>query len=640
MARIDTLTNFFTDVADSIRSKTGKTDPIPCEDFDTEIESIETGGGDEEKKSVLFYDYDGTLVYSYTPSEFLKLNSLPENPTHSGLTAQGWNWSLEDAKEYLNYCSCLEIGQMYKTDDDTLRIYIDIPYDDFTAYFGGISGKGGTLTVDWGDGSTEAVSYGTSGFTYNKTHTYTTKGNYIIKYYNENITNVAIFGNSAVTSTRFINTNSSGSSATQLERSYAKLITKIELPGWISSLGACAFSQCYRVQYVPMPYGITQVPHYAFMSTNLKTIVIPNSVTLIGAKTTPAMAYAGVVYGVIEHFILPNSIKEIGTYSFYGSGDTLLHLNLPINIETLGTSWYSAPNNVKKETPNVNNTTLTLPQSMINGIVDSAKYMLSPWRGVKLITNFEEYCIAKKRVQISILEGFVNIDDITLTSTDITSIGDYAFKGCTHLRNVQIPSSITSIGSAAFSGCYNLEYVNIEDTNITTIATDLFRECRVLDDIVLPNTVTTIGQFAFYNCYCLSNITLPNTITSIGGSAFYGCRSMQHINLEDTTITTIPTSAFNSCLSLTVVKMPKTVTSIADSAFSGCKLELVDFTKHESIPSLSNYSRSLGTFVNQKTQKILVPQSLYTDWIAASQWSKIADYIYAVDENGNILPKE
>ena len=45
MARTDNLTNFLTDVADSIRAKTGKTDEIKASSFDTEIASIETGGG-------------------------------------------------------------------------------------------------------------------------------------------------------------------------------------------------------------------------------------------------------------------------------------------------------------------------------------------------------------------------------------------------------------------------------------------------------------------------------------------------------------------------------------------------------------------------------------------------------------------
>lgn len=51
-----------------------------------------------QKKDVNFYDYDGTLLHSYTDQEALALTSLPENPSHSGLTAQGWNWSLSDMK--------------------------------------------------------------------------------------------------------------------------------------------------------------------------------------------------------------------------------------------------------------------------------------------------------------------------------------------------------------------------------------------------------------------------------------------------------------------------------------------------------------------------------------------------------------
>lgn len=43
MARTDTLTNWATDVANSIREKTGKTDPIPASEFDTEIAAIESG---------------------------------------------------------------------------------------------------------------------------------------------------------------------------------------------------------------------------------------------------------------------------------------------------------------------------------------------------------------------------------------------------------------------------------------------------------------------------------------------------------------------------------------------------------------------------------------------------------------------
>ena len=43
-------------------------------------------------KEVNFLDYDGTILYSYTAAEFAALPSMPANPTHDGLTEQGWNW--------------------------------------------------------------------------------------------------------------------------------------------------------------------------------------------------------------------------------------------------------------------------------------------------------------------------------------------------------------------------------------------------------------------------------------------------------------------------------------------------------------------------------------------------------------------
>ena len=68
-------------------------------------------------KSVNFYDYDGELVYAYTAEEFTQLSALPTNPTHDGLTAQGWNWSLSDAKAYVAKYGALNIGQTYITSD-------------------------------------------------------------------------------------------------------------------------------------------------------------------------------------------------------------------------------------------------------------------------------------------------------------------------------------------------------------------------------------------------------------------------------------------------------------------------------------------------------------------------------------------
>ena len=61
MARINNLTNFLSDVADAIRSKKGTSSLIPAEDFDTEIESITTGG-DMQSKSITITENGRTTI--------------------------------------------------------------------------------------------------------------------------------------------------------------------------------------------------------------------------------------------------------------------------------------------------------------------------------------------------------------------------------------------------------------------------------------------------------------------------------------------------------------------------------------------------------------------------------------------------
>ena len=59
--------------------------------------------------------------------------------------------------------------------------------------------------------------------------------------------------------------------------------------------------------------------------------------------------------------------------------------------------------------------------------------------------------------------------DYTIPS-DVTSIGDYAFYGCTNLTSVTIPSGVTSIGSGAFYNCTGLTSVTVLATTPPTLS--------------------------------------------------------------------------------------------------------------------------------------------------------------------------
>ena len=62
MARTDNFNNFLTDVADSIRSKTGKTEAIAPADFDTEIQSIKSNPNLQDKTVSFTFNETRTIT--------------------------------------------------------------------------------------------------------------------------------------------------------------------------------------------------------------------------------------------------------------------------------------------------------------------------------------------------------------------------------------------------------------------------------------------------------------------------------------------------------------------------------------------------------------------------------------------------
>ena len=178
-----------------------------------------------------------------------------------------------------------------------------------------------------------------------------------------------------------------------------------------------------------------------------------------------------------------------------------------------------------------------------------------------------------------------------IIKSGITSIGDYAFYGCSGLKSVTIPDSVISIGSSAFRECRGL--TSFTTTNfIRTIGDSAFQACTRLTSFTIPNSVTSIGESVFKNCG-LTDIIIPNTVKSIGGQAFYGCSGLTSITIPDS-VTSIDYSAFCFCSNLTNVDLGNSVNSLGDSVFSDCSslnsMEIPDSTSIIGSSAFSNCS--------------------------------------------------
>ena len=318
-------------VADAIRAKAGTTDLLAWPDgFKAAVEGIQTGGGggttsDVAMKDVNFYDYDGTLVASYTLAEAQALTALPDGPTHDGLTFQGWNWSLEKIHVLTRP---MNVGAMYITDDGATRLHIRIATVGrmtVPLYIRQTVANG--VSIDWGDGSTAETLAGTGNV--NSTHTYAEPGDYVISLMPQDGCKLS-FGNDSFSYCVMGPTGNNG-------RVYCNMLQEIYIGDGVTSIGSYAFYNCYSLASIIIPDGVTSIGSSAFyICSSLASITIPGSVTSIGSY---AFAYC---YGMRYYdFSACTDIPTLSSTSAFNNIPSDCQIRVPASLVD---AWKAATN--------------------------------------------------------------------------------------------------------------------------------------------------------------------------------------------------------------------------------------------------------------------------------------------------------
>ena len=467
---------------------------------------VDTSGGDTtftaERKAVNFRDYDGTIRYSYTATEFANLTALPANPSHTGLTAQGWNWTLSDAKEYVNTYGGIDIGQHYVTTSGDTELDIFLEKDQGTLYLA--LGVNGSVTVNWGDGTTNTIT-GSSGTTQIKTlHTWpaTEKSYTITIHINNGSCSFYSPSNSYPIMAKNIDVaraNYNYNCQNILKRvrmgnnffirDYAfymcRTLETINIPSTIASFGQYSFSNCEFLSFITFPSSLTSIPDHCLNDcVNLKDCTLPKNISFSGTYNLSYVPFNKIILTKADLTTIPN-------YCFNGCY-VPREIILPDSVTSIGTYAFS-------------------------------------------------YCYSMSAITLP---------------PNLTTLGTYAFDHCYNLTNIIIPNKVTSIPERCFNYCYKLQISFANSSVLTSIGTYAFYYCTDLTSITLPNTVTSIGTYAF-RYSGITSITIPANVSSIGNYALANCTNLAEIHFLGTTTTpTFGSSCFSSLPSTCKIYVP------------------------------------------------------------------------------------
>ena len=341
-----------------------------------------------------------------------------------------------------------------------------------------------------------------------------------------------------------------------------------------------AFSGCSSLKYISIPKSVICLNGNPFAEWNGKLeCLFSNFVyeddVLFNKDKSRIISFRN---QNIKSYVIPSSVTSIGNHAFSGC-DSLSEIVIPSSVTSIGDYAFSGCSSLKY---------ISIPKSVIclNG------NPFAEWNGKLecLFSNFvyEDDVLFNKDKSRIISFRNQNIKSYVIPSS-VTSIGNHAFSGCDSLSEIVIPSSVTSIGDHAFSGCDSLSEIVIP-SSVTSIGKGAFLWCSSLSEIVIPSSVTSIGDSAFSVCHSLSEIVIPSSVTSIGKGAFSRCSSLSEIVIPSS-VTSIGDSAFSICSSLSKIVIPSSITSIGKGAFSGCS-SLSEIVIPSSVTSIGDYAFS------------------------------------------------
>lgn len=354
-------------------------------------------------------------------------------------------------------------------------------------------------------------------------------------------------------------------------------LNSVTLPNTITFYSSSVFENCSSLKSVVLGLNQTKIPKSTFKNChNLEDLTLPTNITFIGDNAfTGCSSLTSFVLGTdaeiennafynctgLKKFIIGPDVKQFRIFCLYytqlesliiedsdtpllmiGGGvdankvgwDGKYHSVISLKDLYIGRSIYSEANKI------LDGVNITFYRIPLFGLHNLKRITFGP--KVKFFYNDNKYGSSYKGEIITSFMSSVsgvfrhceNLESVIFEGDDNVEMDDYAFLGCTSLKQIVLPEHQKRIPKGCFVDCNTLRDINISD-DCCYIDDYAFSNCSSLDKLTLPHHLKYLGECAFEGCSSLTEVTIPATIKLVLPYTFKNCISLKNVIFEDKT---------------------------------------------------------------------------------------------------------
>lgn len=293
----------------------------------------------------------------------------------------------------------------------------------------------------------------------------------------------------------------------------------------LKTIYGSSFANCTSLENINLPEGLTDIENGAFSGcTNLESIDLPDSLTDLGEGIFNQCTK-------LQSLTIPKNVTKVYNLFSYNFKGNLVTLNWNATNATISLADFEdafSPDTLT--TVNIGDDVEVLPEDF--------------------------------------LHRYQNLTTVNFgANSKLKTIGREAFRYCTSLTNVTLPSSLTEIGASAFAVCENA-FTELTFNENASVSYHAFDGCKSITKITASaevassvglvcdsaefEVVITSGDTVepFYGTN-ISKVTIPSSITAIGDKAFANCTTLKEVVIAEDTKFSIVADAFGGCTGLT-----------------------------------------------------------------------------------------